>query len=304
MPDPLASTDTWHVIPGWPATSRRRWTADLKLPSGWIVGCGVLVVLAGYAIIAPLFNTADPRMADLALEHTAPSARQWFGTDLMGRNLFTRSAQGLRISLLLAAASAITSTVLGSLLGVVSGATGGWVDKVVMRLIDAINAVPHLLLAVVIASLWRGRWWAIVISIALTHWTQVARIVRSEILAVRTGDHVAAAVASGSTRRQTWITHLLPAVVPQAAIAVVLLLPHAVWHEASLSFLGVGLSPTEPSLGTLLADARAGILLGAWWLLVFPGGLLIAACLAIGSLGARIRQIAAPRQATESEVSQ
>ncbi len=144
-----------------------------------------------------------------------------------------------------------------------------------MRLVDVTNALPHLLLAVVIVALWRGQWWAIVLSIVLTHWTQVARIVRSRLLAERTADYVLLARASGASSAAIWCTHLIPAVAPQAAIALVLQLPHAIWHESSLSFLGVGLPPESASLGLLLEDARGGLLAGAWWLLVFPAGLLV-----------------------------
>lgn len=234
---------------------------------------------------------------------SSPSTEHLFGTDLLGRDVFVRCAQGLRISLALAALAAVISTVAGVVVGTVSAAVGGWFDAITMRVVDATNALPHLLLGVVIAALWRGQWWAIVASIGLTHWTQVARIVRAEVLRVRTGDHVAAAVASGSSRAQVWATHLLPSVVPQALVAVVLLLPHAVWHESALSFLGVGLPPNDPSLGTLLEDARSGVLAGGWWLLVFPGGALTAACLAIAGVGAHVRDRAMPRRAIESQVT-
>lgn len=263
----------------------------------------ILGVLVLYTIIVPLTSTTDPRTVDLDAYLAAPSGMHLFGTDLLGRDLFLRCAQGLRISLLLAAAAAVMSTVIGVLVGTVSAAIGGRVDKVVMRIVDATNALPHLLLGVVIASLWRGQWWAVVVSIGVTHWTQVARIVRSEILSVRTREHVLAAVASGASRTQVWATHLLPSVVPQALIAIVLLLPHAVWHESALSFLGVGLQPNDPSLGTLLEDARAGILAGGWWLLVFPAAMLTITCLAIAGIGGRLRDSTIPRRAVEAEVA-
>lgn len=153
---------------------------------------------------------------------------------MLGRDLFVRVAQGLRVSLLMAAVAAVMSTVLSVLVGILAAATGGWVDKIVMRVVDATNTLPHLLLGVVIASLWRGQWWAIALSIGLTHWTQVARIVRSEILSVRRREHVLAAVAAGASRTQVIARHLVPSVVPQALIAVVLLLPHAVARERAL----------------------------------------------------------------------
>lgn len=263
----------------------------------------MLVVLAGYAVIVPLFSDADPRVVDLVNALQAPSAAHPMGTDLLGRDLLLRCAQGLRISLLLALAAAAVSTVIGTLVGTLSALLGGLIDKVVMRLVDATNALPHLLLGVVIAALWRGQWWAIVASIGLTHWTQVARIVRSEILSIRTREHVVTAISWGATRSQVWASHLLPAVVPQALIAVILLLPHAIWHESALSFLGVGLPPNDPSLGTLLQDARSGILAGGWWLLLFPAGLLTAACLAVAGIGGHLRDRTIPRRAVEADLT-
>jgi ABC-type dipeptide/oligopeptide/nickel transport system permease subunit len=290
----------WRLVAGWPRGRRP------KRPSGrrTVVVCVVTLVLLGlYCIIVPAIAQVDPRVVDLNAYLLPPSSDHLMGTDLLGRDLFVRCAQALRISLLLAATAAVVSTVLGAVVGTLAAVFGGWVDKLVMRAVDALNALPHLLLGVVIASLWRGQWWAIVASIGLTHWTQIARIVRSEILSLRNREHVEAAVTSGASRRQVWATHLIPAVVPQALIAVVLILPHAIWHESALSFLGVGLPPNDPSLGTLLEDAREGILGGGWWLLVFPAALLTAACLAVAGLGGRLREKSIPKRAVEAEVT-
>ena len=236
----------------------------------------VLLALAVlYAILVPWLQPLDPRAVDLGQVLQAPSAAYPFGTDQLGRDVWIRSAQALRLSLLLALLASAFSTVLGVGVGMLAAWRGGWVDRVAMRLVDTTNALPHLLLAVVIVALWRGQWWAIVLSIALTHWTQVARIVRSRLVSERGADYVALARASGAGTRAVWFTHLLPAVAPQAAIALVLQLPHAIWHESALSFLGVGLPPESASLGLLLEDARGGLLSGAWWLLAFPAGLLV-----------------------------
>lgn len=290
----------WRTVGTWPARRRPRRPTGRRTVAICVT---VLGVLALYAALVPLTSDVDPRTVDLTGYLDPPSAAHLLGTDLLGRDLLVRCAQGLRVSLLVAAAASLMSTVLGVLVGTVSAAAGGRVDKIVMRVVDATNALPHLLLGVVIASLWRGQWWAIVVSIGLTHWTQVARIVRSEILSVRVREHVLAAVASGASRTQVLSTHLLPSVLPQALIAVVLLLPHAVWHESALSFLGVGLPPNDPSLGTLLEDARAGILAGGWWLLAFPAGMLTITCLAIAGIGGRLRDTMMPARAVEARLT-
>ncbi|MFJ6419127.1 ABC transporter permease subunit [Paeniglutamicibacter sp. NPDC091659] len=240
-----------------------------------VLPLALLALAVLYAILVPWLHPLDPRAVDLGRVLQAPSAAHPFGTDQLGRDVWIRSAQALRLSLLLALLASAFSTVLGVGVGMLAAWRGGWVDRLAMRLVDTTNALPHLLLAVVIVALWRGEWWAIVLSIALTHWTQVARIVRSRLVSERCADYVALARASGAGTSAVWFTHLLPAVAPQAAIALVLQLPHAIWHESALSFLGVGLPPESASLGLLLEDARGGLLSGAWWLLAFPAGLLV-----------------------------
>lgn len=235
----------------------------------------VLALAITYALLVPWAFPVDTHEVDLGAVLQAPSSVHLFGTDTLGRDIWIRAAAALRMSLFLALVASLCSTFVGVGIGVLAAWRGGWFDRITMRLVDTTNALPHLLLAVVVVALWRGQWWAIVLSIALTHWTQVARIVRARLMTERVSDYVALSVASGAAPRSIWFTHLLPAVIPQAAIALALQLPHAIWHESALSFLGVGLPPESASLGLLLEDARGGILTGAWWLLAFPAGILV-----------------------------
>ncbi|MGB3373045.1 MAG: ABC transporter permease [Rhodococcus sp. (in: high G+C Gram-positive bacteria)] len=264
-----------------------------------VLAGSVLALLTLYAVAVPWLSGIDDRVTDFAAARQAPSISHVFGTDSAGRDLFVRSAAAIRTSLLIAAACAVLATVIGSMVGVVAGVWGGWVDRVVMRSTDAVNALPHLLLGIVIVAMFRGSIVAIVLSIALTHWTQVARIVRSEILGLREQPYIDAAVLAGASRRHLVAAHVLPAVLPQALIAVVLLLPHAIWHESTLSFLGFGLAPHEPSLGTLLSEARSSLLLGGWWTLVFPAGILVLATVAVAVLGSTLRQAVSPPKPSE-----
>ncbi|MGA9874157.1 MAG: ABC transporter permease [Rhodococcus sp. (in: high G+C Gram-positive bacteria)] len=254
-----------------------------------IVAASVLGLLALYAVGVPWLAGVDDRVTDFASARANPSSSHWFGTDSAGRDLFVRSASAIRTSLLIAAACAFLATVIGVAVGSVAGVWGGWVDRIVMRSTDAINALPHLLLGIVIVAMFRGSIAAIVLSIALTHWTQVARIVRSEILGLRSRPYIDAAIVAGAGRTHVLARHVLPAIVPQASIAVVLLLPHAIWHESTLSFLGFGLPPHEPSLGTLLSEARGSLLLGGWWTLVFPAAILLTATVAVAVAGSALR---------------
>ncbi|MFB9072589.1 ABC transporter permease [Citricoccus parietis] len=153
-----------------------------------------------------------------------------------------------------------------------------------MRGVDALNAVPHLLLGIVVASFFRGSLLAIVMVVMLTHWTQTARMVRSEILSLRQQDQFRAAVSQGFTRAQL-IRHVgLPRVLGHLGVASGLLVPHAVWHESTLTFLGLGMPPHLPSLGSLLQFGQESLLSGSWWSLAVPAGLLVLTTVSLAGL--------------------
>lgn len=271
--------------------------------SAGTVGAVLLGLVVAYAVCAPLVVPAILHGPDFASARLAPSLAHWFGTDYAGHDLFVRVALGLRVSLAIALGCAVLSTLVGLVIGTLAAVCGGWVDAVIMRATDAVNALPHLLLGIVIVALYRGSLVAIVASIALTHWPQVARIVRSEALTVRSLEYVDAAYLAGASRLHVLRRHLVPAALGQALVAVVLLLPHAIWHESTLSFLGLGLSPDRPSLGTLLQQSRGEILLGGWWTLAFPAALLVLTTLAVAGIGTALRRRWAPETDAVSGVS-
>lgn len=248
----------------------------------------MLAVIAAAAVGIPL--VAGEQVADFAAALRPPGARHLAGTDHSGYDLLVRTAAGLRVSLLIAVVCAVSATVLGLAVGVAAALAGGWVDAVVMRLVDGFNALPHLVVGIVIAAMWRGAPLAIIASIALTHWPAVARVVRAELLAVTDSGWVQTSRLAGASRWFIARGHLLPAVTGQALVAMVMVLPHAVWHESTLSFLGVGLSPDRASLGTLLSDARGDVLTGAWWTLVVPAAALVVTALAFAAVGTLVRE--------------
>lgn len=271
-------------------------TPQERAPHPWTVwvSAATLALIVGYAALAPLLAPTSAHSIDLLASRQGPSAAHWFGTDQSGRDLFVRVAQGLRVSLTIAVACSLLSTVIGLLVGTIAAVFGGWVDAVLMRFSDALNALPHLLLGVVFLAFFPGSIVAIVLSIALTHWTQVARIVRSEALTARSTEYVEAAYLAGASRWEVARCHLVPAALGQALVAIVLLTPHAIWHETTLSFLGLGLAPDRASLGTLLAISRGEILIGNWWMLVFPALLLVVASLAVAGVARAAQEKWAP----------
>ncbi|GAB78750.1 putative ABC transporter permease protein [Austwickia chelonae NBRC 105200] len=278
----------------------------MKERTGWrpatVVSVLTVVVVLAYAVVVPLIADAPDLAADLGNSRRPPSAAHWFGTDANGHDLVTRIAQALRVSLLIATVCAVSATVIGVLVGGVAAVCGGWVDAVLMRLADAVNALPHLLLGIVIVALFKGSVAAIVISVVATHWSFIARLVRSAALTARAMEYVDSAYLAGAGRWHVLRRHLLPAAIGQAVIGVTLMLPHAIWHESALSFLGLGLSPDQPSLGTLLAQSRGEVLLGGWWTLVCPAAPLVAVTLATSGLAAALQRRLAP-PADSREVS-
>ncbi|MFE6968330.1 ABC transporter permease [Isoptericola sp. NPDC057653] len=243
----------------------------------------LLGVLVAYAVVVPLL--AGPTTVDFAATLRPPSPAHPFGTDHSGHDLFAWVARGLRVSLVIALGCAVVAVAVGVAVGALAASRGGLVDAVVMRVTDGVNALPHLLLGIVVVAFFPGSLVAVMASIAVTHWPQVARVVRAEMLAVRSSAYVDAAYLAGAGRLQVAREHLVPAATPQALVALVMLVPHAVWHEATLSFLGLGLPPDRASLGTLLEVARGDVLTGAWWTLAFPAAVLVLATVAVSGLG-------------------
>lgn len=273
----------------------RRSTHVLRLRvSAALVSVTVLAVL----LVPPLVQL-DQQAVDLAVKLEPPSWAHPFGTDAVGRDLLLRCVYGLRVSLLVGVVAALTATVIGTAVGAAAGALGGRADRLVMRLVDTLSSVPHLLLGIFIVAMFRPGVWPVVISVALTHWLSTARIVRAEVLSLRSRPFVDAAVSGGASRWRVTVRHLLPGVLPQAGLAAVLMVPHAMWHESALSFLGLGLPTHTASLGTLIQGARGSLLAGQWWPTLFPGLFLILPTLAIAGLAGAWRERINPRRRSE-----
>jgi peptide/nickel transport system permease protein len=309
LPQPVAAAATASApVPqaDWRPVRPRRAGAARRAHGGRSrtrLSLAVLALVVGAALVLPWIDPSATTAATDEVDYRAvlqpPSAEHWLGTDDAGRDVLLRTALGVRVSLLVAVLCAVVAAALGCLVGALAGLVGGRVDRLVMRVVDAVNSVPHLLLGIVIVALYRGSLLAIVASIALTHWTSVARIVRSEVLTLRHRPYVDAAVLAGASRWQVLRGHVVPAVAPQALLATTLLLPHAVWHETTLSFLGLGLPAHLPSIGNLVNDARDDLLQGAAWTVAAPAGALVLVSLAVAGLGGAWRDRLVPRRRTE-----
>ncbi|MET9118761.1 ABC transporter permease [Streptomyces longwoodensis] len=282
--------------PAWRAhgTERRSTRAARVRVCVVLVAATVLAVL----LVPPLVRL-DQQAVDLSAELLPPSWSHPFGTDDLGRDLLLRCVYGLRVSLLVGVAAALTATVIGTAVGATAGALGGWADRALMRVVDTFSSVPHLLMGIFIVALFRPGVWPVIVSVALTHWLSTARIVRAEVLSLRARPYIDAAVSGGASRWRVTVRHLLPAVLPQAALAAVLMVPHAMWHESALSFLGLGLPTHLASLGNLIQAARGSLLAGQWWPTLFPGLFIIVPTLAVAGLAGAWRERINPRRRSE-----
>lgn len=291
MADPAESTGVvWR-----PRGRARRSTRTLRVrASAVVLAAAVLAVL----LVPPLVHL-DQQAVDLSHKLLPPSWEHPFGTDDVGRDLLLRCVYGLRISLLVGVVAALVATVVGTVVGAAAAALGGWTDRLVMRLVDVFSSVPHLLLGIFVVAMFRPGVWPVIASVAVTHWLSTARIVRAEVLSLRSRPYIDAAVSGGASRLRVTTRHLLPGVLPQAGLAAVLMVPHAMWHESALSFLGLGLPSHQASLGNLVQSARGSLLAGDWWPTLFPGLLLIVPTLAVAGLAGAWRERLDPRRRSE-----
>ena len=234
-------------------------------------------------------------VADFSTRLVGPSWQHWFGTDQLGHDMLARTVHGLAISLVVGLLAATISVIIATLLALFATTGGEWADAVVAFLVDTALAVPHLVLLILIAFALGGGTMAVVTAVAITHWPRLTRILRAEILQLRGADFVLASRGMGKTWLHIGRHHFLPHLVPQLLVGLTLLFPHAILHEAGLTFLGFGLEPSRPAIGTLLADSMRYLLAGKWWLGLFPGLCLLGLVLCFDAIGGGLRVLLDPR---------
>lgn len=249
-----------------------------------------LAVIALAALLAPWLTPYDPTQPlDMAAGAQPPSAAHWLGTDLASRDLLSRLLFGARVSLGISVVAVAVATIVGTAWGAVAGYAGGWVDRVLMHVVDAGLAIPRILLLLGIVALWGTlSTTSLVLLLGLTGWFGASRLVRAEVRATRERDFAIAARASGASPSRVLVRHVLPHAMTPMLVAATLGVGQVVIVEAGLAFLGYGVAPPAASWGSLIGDGRDA--LGtAWWISVFPGIALSATILAINVLGDRLR---------------
>jgi len=259
-------------------------------------GIAVIVLMGLAAIAAPLI-AHDPLKIDLTHLLQKPSGSHWLGTDVQGRDIWSRLVYGARVSLTVGLISQGIALLLGVTLGLLAGYYGRWVDEVVMRLADVTLAFPTLLLLIAMVAAFQPSMGVVFATIGVVGWAGMARLVRGQVLVVRQLEYVQAIRALGAKDIRVMLQHVLPNVIAPVVIAATLGVAGAIMAEAALSFLGLGVPPPTPSWGSMIADGRdLDQLRRAPWTSVFPGMAIGAAVLGFNLLGDALRDALDPKQ--------
>jgi len=260
-----------------------------------LVAFGVLAAVALGAVAAPVIMPDDPDSPDAEHALEAPSWRHALGTDLYGRDQLTRIVYAGRIDLLVALAATVIALSIGTVLGAVSGYRGGWIDQVLMRGIDTIQAFPSFILAMGVAAALGNSVTNIVIAIAITHVPIYGRLIRGEMLRIREMEYAEAARTVGNRQRRIIFHHLLPNCFPPVIVQATLAMGFAILTVAALSYIGLGIRPPTSEWGAMTAEGAGYIVSGEWWIFVFPGMAIMATVLSFNLVGDALRDVLDPR---------
>ena len=256
-----------------------------------------LLTLALVAAVMPGFLASPIEMPDVVAGATAPSLAHPFGTDQLNRDVLARVVHGGRVSLAVAGLAVLLSLTLGSLVGLVAGYAGGWLDAVLMRIVDAALAIPRLFVLLLLLMVWeRIPLGALILVLGTTGWFATSRLVRGEVHRLRHEPFVQAAEALGSSARRVIARHLLPNAAGPLLVAATLGVGDVILLEAGLSFLGVGVQPPTPSWGGMVLEARP-LVLSAPWTALFPGAAIVLTVLAVNLIGEALQSALDPRSA-------
>jgi len=260
-----------------------------------IVIAMLLLVIYAAGLLIP-----DSYVASSMMEKNLPPTWQHpFGTDSLGRDLFWRTLKGLSVSMTVGITASCISAVVAVLIGVAAATGSKRVDAVINWVIDLFMGVPHIILIILISFAMGRGLKGLLIGIAVTHWCSLARLIRGEVLQLRNQQYVAVSRRLGKSSSWILTNHLLPHLVPQFLVGLILLFPHAILHEAAVSFLGYGLPPEQPAIGIILSESMKYLSAGYWWPAVFPGLTLLLIVLLVDKLGDSLRMVIDPYSAQE-----
>src|SRR5215471_1654904 len=260
-----------------------------------LIGGGILLLMIAIAVLAPWIGTIDPQLVSPGKRLRPPSPAYWFGTDMLGRDVYSRVAYGARVSLVVGLAVALLSTVIGLAIGLVTGYVRR-LDAIVMRVMDGLMSIPSVLLAIALMALTKASIGNVIVAITLAEVPRVVRLVRSLVLSLREQPYAEAAIAAGTTLPRILVRHILPNVVAPLLVQGTYVCGSAMIAEAILSFIGAGTPPNTPSWGNIMAEGRSLIQI-AGQMILYPGICLSLTVLAVNLLGDGMRDALDPRLA-------
>ncbi len=272
--------------------------SNMNLRTKTLLTIALTVFILVAVVITSFFIDSGNITTNFDAINQAPSFEHLFGTDWLGRDMFTRTLKGLGLSVQIGAAASILSSILAVILAFV-GSINKHLDTFIAWLIDLFLSVPHILLIILISIALGGGAFGVTMGVAVTHWTSLARVLRAEIKQIKTSDFVKLSERFGKSK--IWIARkqILPLVITQVIVGTILIFPHAIMHEASVTFLGFGLSPHEPAIGIILSESMKYLATGNWWLALFPGLALLILVLLFDIAGENIKKLLDPTSANQ-----
>ncbi len=270
----------------------------MNLRQKTLLTIGLSVLILVLVVISSLFINSSDITTNFKIMNQPPSFEHLFGTDWMGRDMFTRTLKGLGLSVQIGAGASILSSIIAIAMALM-GSINKYLDSLMSWLIDLFLSIPHILLIILISIGLGGGAFGVTMGVAFTHWTTLARVLRADIKQINTSDYVKLSERFGKSR--LWIArhHILPLIVTQIIVGTILIFPHAIMHEASVTFLGFGLSPHEPAIGIILSESMKYLATGDWWLALFPGLALLILVLLFDIAGENIKKLLDPTSANE-----
>ena len=256
----------------------------------------VTLAVAILAIITIVGLTMNPDCyaTNFAEKNLPPSAAHLFGTDWMGRDMFMRTIKGLSTSIYIGLLASAVTSIVALFLGVLAGTIGKWATSAFNWMVDLFMGVPHLILLILISVLTGRGARGVMIGVIVTHWCPLGRIVQAEIMSLKNSQYVQAAQRMGKSNFNIAMKHMLPHVIPQFVVGLVLMFPHAIMHEASITFLGFGLPAEQPAIGVILSESMKYLTTGMWWLALLPGLCLLVIVVLFEAIGTNLRLLIDP----------
>lgn len=252
----------------------------------WVCSLLLLTVI----LAAGQFLWESAMETDFSRKNLPPCLRYPFGTDWMGRDMFLRTICGLSLSIRIGCLTAGISAVIAFFMGI-TAAMGKWTDGIIRMLIDLVMGIPHILLLLLISFAAGKGLFGVIVGISLTHWTSLARLLRGEALQLKEAPYLMISQKLGTGKFRAIVRHMTPHLLPQVLVGAVLLFPHAILHEASITFLGFGLPPEQPAIGIILSESMKHLAMGKWWLSLFPGLLLVLVVVMFHQLGSQLSRL-------------